>query len=366
VKIGVIGRISACLCAFILGFITLAAALHLLPISGLRLYAEERSEKLALLDQWAGRSTVAAFGSSHMHLGFDPRVFDSALRDFSAQKCLTIKTINLAVKGGSQTEQRAMALEYLKSARQYPDRLCMILLELNAGANFGPSHLVHPRSINIYDPATVRFANALSDKSLSLKEQVGRKAAAWIEGFFYFANVGMIANAIFQPPLKQDILLNNSEDDRRGFGPEPSSVSDLAGVAGFLSQHRNERYQTHAESLPEGISLLPQDLVSDPRAPKGTTLNPQVFYLVVPLITNAAQASIYPSTVSTSGGPVPVINLARPDLYPQLFRQEEWRDPSHLSELGAHTLSSLVADQVKAWLTTHPLATECGGTHAIR
>jgi hypothetical protein len=45
----------------------------------LHLYAEVRSEKLAMLANWRGRASSAAFGSSHVDNGFD--------RAFSMRRC---------------------------------------------------------------------------------------------------------------------------------------------------------------------------------------------------------------------------------------------------------------------------------------
>jgi len=86
----------------VLGFVATAAFIHVLIRRPLYLHADTRSEKLVLLNAWKGKAYSASFGSSHVHDGFDPRVFDSELEGTALQT----HSINLAVEGGSQTEQR--------------------------------------------------------------------------------------------------------------------------------------------------------------------------------------------------------------------------------------------------------------------
>src|SRR6266700_300518 len=76
---------------FVLGFVTMAAVIHLLIPNPLRLHADLRSEKIELLDSWRGGVYSAAFGSSHVNDGFDPRAFDDEL---SAMQCRT-PSVNL-------------------------------------------------------------------------------------------------------------------------------------------------------------------------------------------------------------------------------------------------------------------------------
>ena len=45
-----------------------------------------------------------------MHNGFDPRIFDAAMRGTAEQT----RSLNLGIAGGSQSEQRATALEFVR------------------------------------------------------------------------------------------------------------------------------------------------------------------------------------------------------------------------------------------------------------
>jgi hypothetical protein len=361
-----VGKAIGFLLSFSIGFAACAALLHLLPFNDLRLYAEHRSEKLALLDRWVGKATVASFGSSHMHLGFDPQGFDAQFNGFNGMNCQPVKTVNLAVQGGSQTEQRAMALEYLKQASSHPERPCMILLELNAGTNFTRDHLVHPRAINIYDPSAVGFVASLSGPGLPLKQRLGRIGYGFAAGFLYFANVGMVSNVVFQPALKPEIVEDNERQDRRGFFPEPASLRDRAAVADFFRTHLGLTPKSHFLVLSSGNERLIEDLTMDRSAPKGTVRNPLFFYVLVPLLANKIDSIDAPASLETPTGPVAIINMARPLGVPALFEPDSWRDPTHLNEHGSEIFSALVGRQVRRWITSHPLPNGCGDGHAVR
>jgi len=72
--------VSKSLIFFFAGFLLAATTIHSFLPPPIQLHAAMRSEKLILLDQWSGRASSAAFGSSHAHNGFDPRAFEQALR----------------------------------------------------------------------------------------------------------------------------------------------------------------------------------------------------------------------------------------------------------------------------------------------
>ena len=51
---------------FAAGFVVVAGVVHLTVGDPLRLYADMRSEKLMVMDEWQGRAYSAAFGSSQI------------------------------------------------------------------------------------------------------------------------------------------------------------------------------------------------------------------------------------------------------------------------------------------------------------
>ena len=179
----------------LLGFTLTAGLIHLGIRRPLYLRADIRSGKLQLLEETRGQVFSAAFGSSHVHNGFDPRAFDRAL----ASTPLATRSVNLAVAGGSQTEQRVMALEFVRSLRTPPRSSseappqCLVLLELGAGANFLSDHLVHPRAINIYDRDTAGFVATLTSPGMSREQAYGRRAFAEAAMALHYLNVGMLS-----------------------------------------------------------------------------------------------------------------------------------------------------------------------------
>ena len=70
-------KIFSAVAMFAAGFVVVAGVVHLAVGDPLRLYADMRSEKLMVMDEWQGRAYSAAFGSSHVHYGFDPRIVRS-------------------------------------------------------------------------------------------------------------------------------------------------------------------------------------------------------------------------------------------------------------------------------------------------
>src|SRR5258708_8131213 len=72
-------RLTVAIACALLGFMGACCLLPLLIPAPINLYAEIRSEKIALAKQWAGIASVAAFCSSHVDCGFDPRSFDESL-----------------------------------------------------------------------------------------------------------------------------------------------------------------------------------------------------------------------------------------------------------------------------------------------
>src|SRR5690348_16578727 len=106
-RIGVVGRLAIAAAAFLLT----AAAIHLAIGDPWQLYAEGRSEKLAMLHALRGRIDAVAVGTSRIEEGFDPAVFDAAFADGPYR----IESLDLGLPGVSQTEQRSMAQEALRT-----------------------------------------------------------------------------------------------------------------------------------------------------------------------------------------------------------------------------------------------------------
>src|SRR5690242_199500 len=97
-RVGLVGRIAIAAATFLLT----AAAIHLAVGDPWRLYAEGRTEKIAMLHALRGRIDAVAVGTSRIEEGFDPAAFDAAFADGPYR----IASLDLGLPGGSQTEQR--------------------------------------------------------------------------------------------------------------------------------------------------------------------------------------------------------------------------------------------------------------------
>jgi hypothetical protein len=327
------------------GFILTAGILHLCIRNPLRLYAEIRSEKLAVMDQWRGRAGSAAFGSSHVDNGFDPRAFDNALRGTAAETT----SLNLGISGGAQTEQEVVAKRFIDSL---PDpaqgsQARFVLLEITAGANFTNDHLFHPRAINIYDVPTMRLAlDYANTKSLGLKRAVGRSGFAFLAGLLHYTNVGMLSSGIFSAPLNAQLFASETADDRRGLTPNeiaaphsPEFLADqqILAVAGTPHSRPGE--------ILDGHYALLQDL-----AASALRKHVQLVYFVAPRLDDLISYPVFPESIKGPLGPVFILNEGQPGLHPELFRAELWHDPGHMTEAGAALFSRLLAENLKSKL----------------
>jgi len=337
----------------IFGFVVTAALIHILIRRPLYLHADDRSEKLVLLNAWRGKAYSASFGSSHVHNGFDPRTFDSELEGTPLQT----HSINLAVSGGSQTEQRLMALEFLHSLKSPPrvegaiPQSCMVVLELSAGANMGTDHMVHPRTINIYDMSSVRFIRSLTTPSMTRKQRWGRVGFALAAAAEHYMNVGMLSASIFSMPINEDAYREDTINDRRGVLALPAETSRMSAI---FDGEAKRGLSSAGELLPGNYGLIDELMHATPV----TGVN--FVYLVMPNIEDIDHYEVYPDAMVVDGQSVPIIDLARPDLNPELYQGKYWHDPAHLDEAGADLVMKLTADRLKNFYAHHPL-TACGG-----
>ena len=86
----------------------------------------------------------------------------------------------------------------------------------------------------------------------------------------------------------------------------------------------------------------------------------QYAYLLLPRMDDLGGRHSYPPYLEVDGQAVPIIDLGRPDLYPQLYQPGNWYDDSHLSEAGAALASTLIAQQLDSFAAQHPFPV-CGG-----
>ena len=346
-------EISAAVSLFILSFLSVALLLHLFLRDPLHLHADMRSEKLVMSEHLRGQVYSAAFGSSHVHNGFDPRAFDRVLAGSPEQT----RTVNLAIMGGSQSEQRSMALEFLRNLQAPANKAaCLVMLELNAGANLETGHLVHPRSINIYDWRTVRFISHLSSPEMSLRQRAGRTGFALIGAMLHYFNVGMFSDRVFAPPLDQTMMEGETREDRRGLDVLAYHPEADADHSAMITRERARFGWKTPELYPGNYELI------DELADASGVPNVSFVYFVYPKLSDLSGAYQYPEAIVTPGGrKVPIINLARPDLFPSFYRPQLWYDEAHLDGQGAAAVSQIFAQQLEAWYAGHGAPPACGG-----
>ncbi len=308
------------------------------------------------MSQHRDDSCSAAFGSSHIHFGFDPRVFDRTL----GLHAIPADTLNLAIQGGSQTEQFAMAKWFLvKSRRGQTGGDCLIMLELNAGANLEVRHLVHPRSINIYDASNADLSLKFSEAGIPWIRRIGRSGFAFAATSMHYLNVGMLASRVLPHEINRAVLVRESAFDRRGLLVEPPDAAGTAGVAEVF-RTRPAAPSIVQLSLMRGLTTLVSKLELAAGG-KGV----EYFFLVTPKVTDIESYDEYPDCTVAGNLRVDVINVARPPEFPELYRPALWNDVAHLNEAGADVYSRLVAEEVARRKTRPRVPEDCEGSKPI-
>jgi hypothetical protein len=336
------------------GFVLCAAAIHATIRRPLRLYAAVRSEQLAAMDRMQGKYSSSAFGSSHVRNGFDPVTFDREMEGTPAEG----RTENMAILGGSQVEQRAIALEYFKGLHA-PNaagaRSCTVLLELSAGTNIGDGYMVHPRTINLYDWHAVRLVMGFTDAQIGVERNLGRVGFAIAGAAMYYMNVGMMSSRIFTPQIDERAVDFLSSDDHRGAALMATDPRGRAEVEQIIAAAPPSA-RAFADSLMPGNSALVDELRT------AAPVHPIAFvYMQMPMLSDLQTYPLLPDHVESAGGPVPIINLERPDLHPELYQVQYWHDDAHLNDKGAALATAIMAEELKAWYAAHGWPSACEG-----
>ncbi len=345
----------ACLALAALAFVATIAAISVLGPVPMQLYAERRSEKLELLARFSNEYCSAAFGSSHVYNAFDPRVFDKTL----AQAHLQIGSLNLAVEGGSHSEQYAIARRFtgaLAPASAAAASNCLIMLEANAGANTMPTHLVHPRSINLYDADVSSLVSAFATDDLGARRKYGRILHAVAAATMHYARVGMLASQIFPRALDEDLIAKLKADDRRGFLAPEGSVQESQRVSAAFAARSDAPPKRVAAATQGHVEMIARLAGSAPGAERL-----RYVWMVTPKLSDLSAYETYPDCVQGGGAVALIVNVARPDVFPSLYRPEMWTNPSHMSEEGAAEYSRLLAQELTRMLKLDPAVAACRG-----
>jgi hypothetical protein len=345
-------RITGAIACAALGFIGTCCLLRLLIPAPINLYAEIRSEKIALAKQWAGIVSVAAFGSSHVDTGFDPRSFDLSLFPGADHPM----SLNLGVAGGSQIEQTAVAREFKRIVAASPAtrNTHILLMEANSGVNFTSKFMTHPRSINIYDSSALRLAFQFSDPRLGRVRALGRSLVAVTGYGLHFMNVGMLSAQLFRPPLNAALVDTQTAAGRRGLSPPPPSpldVRDTQDIHTLMATLTSKPVSSPAVITP-GLCSEATSLLNDNDGAARYT----VMYFVTPKLSDLRSYTVYPDAIECGRLAIPIVNVALPETYPQLYDPALWHDINHLNERGAAVYSRLLAHAVERALDHGVLA----------
>jgi len=336
---------------FLGGFFASVALLRLLIGDPLSLYASERSEKLEIMRRSNYAYSSAIFGSSHVHQGFDPRSFDAAL----AGTPLAVHSFNLGIDGGAQIEQRVMALSFLQHLKPPTEnRPCFVMLEATADPTFAVYFASNPRQINILDWRSMALLLKFPPDGYLRPNQIHRRLISFSVALNHAVNMGMLSNRIFRPPYDEDAICEETADDQRGLHHITGNIYFEQELAHAFSQRASPPAAVPDELGP-GYESIMQDLRS---APNGD--HAQLVWVVMPLVKDLIRYKVYPASEVTPFGEVPILDMGRPDLYPQLYDKSLWLDSQHMNEQGSQLFSSLLAQQLLAWSQTHPVH-GCGG-----
>jgi hypothetical protein len=229
------------------------------------------------------------------------------------------------------------------------------MLELNAGANLQVRHLVHPRSINLYDASITELSLNFSDAGISWLRRLGRSSFALAAAAMHYMNVGMLASRVLPHEINRDLLDRESESDRRGLLTEPSNTAEMEDVA-ELFRRRPAAPRIVQGALMRGLPILVSSLE---KAPGGQGV--EYFLLVAPKFTDVVSFEEYPACTLAGNLRIDVINVARPPEFPELYRPDLWHDLAHLNEAGAAVYSRLVAEEIFRLKTQPRAAAACDG-----
>ena len=211
-----------------------------------------------------------------------------------------------------------------------------------------------PRSINIYDWEAEALAAGFRLPGDTLPLKVHIRATSYLTTLEHAINLGMLSNRLFPPPLFANRLIEETAEDRRGFDFEPFNAWGRNKVSTVFAE-RPPTPQVVSRNLEDGNLRL----VNDVRlAARGS--HPQLIWVVMPLLRDLTTTYLYPSTQHTSFGEVPILNLARPDLYPALYRPELWADDQHLTQQGAQLFTGYLAQATLELAKEQHIRQHCG------
>ncbi len=170
----------------------------------------------------------------------------------------------------------------------------------------------------------------------------------------HYMNVGMLSSRIFQAPLDRQMIIDETADDRRGILVMPDARTTLQVIAKMIADAPKEPMATEGMIVPGNMELMDELEAASP------VHNLQMVYVVMPKIGDLTSWVDYPDSIEAAHGLAPIVNLANPKRYPQIYQAKHWHDDAHLNEAGARVATRLMAETLKTWYATHGQPAGCG------
>ena len=227
---------------------------------------------------------------------------------------------------------------------------CLLLFEINGGGAFNLQWMEHPREINEFDLTSAKLVFQFPPEPSSRLRQLHDRTAVLVSVTLHYLNTGMLSNLLFRPELRTDEYGSEIQDDHRGLYNPPSTAFTRSAVAEAI-QHRPPAPRGEDRPISRGTVLILEDVHAS--RPQDQL---RLVAFVLPTLNDLYVDGNYPTSIQTSFGEVPIINLARPDIYPQFYSQDLWFDKLHLNAEGARLVTAELASQIRAWYSLHPPA----------
>jgi hypothetical protein len=305
-------------------------------------------QKLAHLRQNPGAYDTLFIGSSRVHYGADPQLFDEEM----AQQGCSSRSFNMAVQALTVAEEHRLVQELAAIGhwervvleRNPPPLRPLQMLGTDRGAfGFGSLASIRLGLLDIWT-SPERFA-----------EQAWSTAGVLLVAAYEQIGIGRLGRLINKPGDDEIPTDGRIVDmSRGGFVPieaetDPVMLTRVAGVDwprlhDYLRQSRE--LKGPAEPLSEARAAMIRDQIDHARA-----LAPSVGYVVWPHSrpqwADDARAIDRAAAEGRLGDAV-LINLGDPELTPELFAQELWHDNLHLYTTGTNMITQAIAAQMCA------------------
>ena len=353
-----------------LGAIAAAVFLAIASVAGLWLlpYLRARSMLTAKVD-WAlhfPQTNLVAIGPSYVEMGFDPDVFDAAMK----AKGKEIHSFNMGIDGLSLPEMQTITERLLAKKpcciRYFVMSPCFECLHVGQIPDSA-------RSVSFFDwlrgPAFLRYVflyEQLPDQSVGRLDYV-RNVGVSI--FRHHTNLGIAANRLgvsaFQGQTSADLTSASYWDRRpRGFEPVDHAMAGEearryeSGLDSF-AQARARQLQALADDPDTDSSRLVSDRMLDLFVAQVNYLRAHGIAVLVVIPPNERQWTYHTAFIARlrrrCGSEIPIVDFGDARRWRDLFVPPAIRyDDEHMNVKGAARWSEALADETAAWMDDRP------------